>query len=382
MRVRVHSFVWPALAAAVLLPWLNGCSRGTSANNKPPPVKIDSAPDPALVELKHPEEFPLVKVETRRAPGQLMLNCVAAPDVERTVHVYSLSGGRVIDIRARLGDDVHKGQTLLLINSSELAQAISDYRKARADELLAKKSLDRVQLLLSHGAMAQKDVQQAEDIEQKALVDVQTAAERIRILGGDLNNLSPVIEVKSPITGTIVEQNTAGGEGVKSLDNSPNLFTVADLSHVWMLCDVYENDLAQVRVGDFADLRLNAYSDRLLRGRVGNISRILDPNTRTAKVRIELDNPSGILRPGMFATARFVSQGSQERMVAPVSAILRLHDKDWVFRAEGGGRFRRTQIQAGPAVPGGRQEILAGSIKPGDEIVADALRFSSATEQM
>ena len=371
----------PQFAAAALLLALAGCSRDTSANNNPPQVKIDSAPDPSLIELKHPEQFPLAKVEPQRVPNQLTLNCAAAPDVERTVHVYSLSGGRVIDIRARLGDFVEKGQVLLLINSSELAQAISDYRKAQADEALARKALDRAQLLYGRGAMAQKDLQQAEDTAQKAQVDVQTAETRIRILGGDLGNPSPIIEVKSPITGTIVEQNTTGGEGVKSLDNSPSLFTVADLSRVWMLCDVYENDLAQVRVGDFAEVRLNAYRERPLRARVSNIARVLDPGTRSAKVRIELDNRQGLIRPGMFAVARFVSQGAEARLVVPASAILRLHDRDWVFRAEGGGRFRRTQVQSGAALGGGRQELLGGGVRPGDAVVASALQFSSATEQ-
>ncbi len=208
------------------------------------------------------------------------------------------------------------------------------------------------------------------------------AADRIRLLGGDLTELSPVIAVRSPLAGAIVEQNTAGGEGVKSLDNSPSLFTVADLSSVWILCDVYENDLSEVRLGDFAELRLNAYPDRALRARVGNISQVLDPATRAAKVRLELPNPGGLMRPGMFATARFVSTRTRERMVVPASALLRLHDKDWVFRSESGGRFRRTEVQAGPALAHGWQEILAGGIRTGDEIVADALQFSSATEEM
>jgi cobalt-zinc-cadmium efflux system membrane fusion protein len=376
----MRAYYWWALPLALVF-W-TGCSSPTSANNGPPQAKVQTAPDPMLVEWTHPERVPLAKVERRMAPDQLTVNCVAAPDVERTVHVYSLAGGRVVDIRARLGDEVAKGQVLLLINSADLAQAISDYKKAQTDEALANKAVDRAQSLYAHGALAEKDLEQAQDTEQKALVDVGSARERIRLLGGDLERLSPVIEVKSPIAGTIVEQNTAGGEGVKSLDNSPNLFTVADLSRVWMLCDVYENDLAQVHLGDFGEVRLSAYPDRPLRGRVSNIGRILDPNTRSAKVRVEMDNPRGMLRPGMFATAKFVSQTSRERMVVPASAILRLHDKDWVFRREGERRFRRMEVRAGPAGADGRQEILPGALKPGDEIAANALQFSSAIEPM
>ena len=372
------NYLW-ALPLAVLF-W-TGCS-ATSANSSPAQAKVQTAPDPMLVEWTHPEQVPLAKVERRMAPDRLTVNCVAAPDVERTVHVYSLAGGRVMDIRARLGDEVAKGQVLLLINSADLALAISDYKKAQTDEALANKALDRAQSLYSHGALAEKDLEQAQDTEQKALVDVGSARERIRLLGGDLERLSAVIEVKSPIAGTIVEQNTAGGEGVKSLDNSPSLFTVADLSRVWMLCDVYENDLAQVRLGDSGEVRLTAYPDRPLRGRISNMGRILDPNTRSAKVRVEMDNPRGMLRPGMFASATFVSQTSRERMVVPASAILRLHDKDWVFRREAERRFRRMEVRAGPAAPDGRQEILPGVLKPGDEIAASALQFSSAIEPM
>jgi cobalt-zinc-cadmium efflux system membrane fusion protein len=380
MRIPVWCSIG-ALGAAGLL--LAGCSRGaTSANNNEAQAKIEPAPDPGVYEMKHPEQFRLVRVGTSRVPDELLVNGAVAPDVQRTVHVTSLSGGRVVDIRARLGDQVVKGQVLLVINSSDLAAAISDYKKALADEALARKALDRAETLSSHGALAQKDLEQAEDAEAKAKVDVATAADRIRLLGGDLAHLSPVIEVRSPVAGAIVEQNTAGGEGVKSLDNSPSLFTVADLSSVWVLCDVYENSLGDVHLGDFAELRLNAYPNRPLRGRVGNISQVLDPVTRTAKVRLELANPGGLMRPGMFATARFVSTRTRERMVVPASALLRLHDKDWVFRSEGGGRFRRTEVQAGPVMPDGRQEILTGGIHAGDEIVAEALQFSSATEEI
>jgi cobalt-zinc-cadmium efflux system membrane fusion protein len=380
MRTHVRCSVG-ALGAAGLL--LAGCSRGTtSANDNAPQVKIEPAPAPGVYELKHPEQFPLVRVGARRAPDEMLVNGVVAPDVQRTVHVTSLSGGRVVDVRARLGDEVTKGQLLLVINSPDLSGAISDYKKALADEALSRKALDRAQTLSAHGALAQKDLEQAEDAEAKAKVDVTTAAERIRLLGGDLTRLSPIIEVHSPIAGAVLEQNTTGGEGVKSLDNSPSLFTVADLSRVWVLCDVYENSLGDVHLGDPAEVRLNAYPDRPLRGRVDNISRVLDPVTRSAKVRLELANPGGLMRPGMFATARFVSKRSHERMIVPASALLRLHDKDWVFRSEGGGRFRRTEVQAGPAMPDGGQEILARGIQAGDQIVADALQFSSATEEM
>ncbi len=367
-----------ALAACGLIPLLAGCSGNTQADvGAPPPVQESG--DPNIFVVNHPEQFPLVAVETREVADQLDVNGVVAPDVSLTVHVTSLSGGRVIETRARLGDEVTRGQVLVVIHSQDLAAAIADYQKSIADQTLAQKALERTKQLLEHGAIARKELEVAQDTAEKAKVDVATAAERIRILGGDLGHLSPVIEVKAPDSGTIVEQNTTGGEGVKSLDNSPNLFTIADLSRVWVLCDVYENNLAQVHPGDSVEVRLNAYPGKTFKGRVGNISRLLDPGTRAAKVRVELANSGGIFRPGMFASARFTSRSMTRRMALPASAMLRLHDKDWVFRQEGDRRYRRIEILAGGQLADGFQTVVSG-IQPGDKLVANALQFSATVE--
>jgi cobalt-zinc-cadmium efflux system membrane fusion protein len=375
-----HSYAMTALIlVACLASGLSpSCRRGSSAD-KPPPATVEKAPDPAMVEVPDPEQFPLTTVEQRPTYDELKVNGVVTPDVNRSVPVLSLAGGRVVDIRAKLGDDVTQGQVLLRINSPDVSQAFSDYQKAQADEVLARHERERSGALFAKGAIAQRDLETAEDAEQKAKVDLATAAEHLRVLGADVSHPSPIVEVKSPISGTIVEQNITGGTGVRSMDNSPNLFTIADLSCVWVLCDVYENNLSQVRLGDFAEVRLNAYPDQALKGRVSNISRVLDPNTRTAKVRLELDNARRLMRAGMFASATFRSQSKQLRSVVPAKAVLRLHDKDWVFRAEGGHRFRRIEVQAGRVSSDGFQEVIAG-VAPGDQIVANALQFASAAD--
>lgn len=383
MKPTNRSLFLTSLACAVLLCsiLLSGCGRETKVDAKveQPPVKVEEAADVNVIQVDKPEQFPLVAVQQRRAVDELRVAGVVAPDVNRTVPVVSMTSGRAIEIRARLGDDVKKSDLLLTINSPDIAQAFSDYQKFEADEALALKQLERSKILYEKGALAQKDLQVAEDTEQKAKVDMAAAAQKIHILGADLNRPSPIIEIRAPVSGTIVEQNITGAGGVKSLDNSPNLFTIADLSRVWVLCDVYENNLSQVRIGDYADIHLNAYPDRTFRGRVSNIGRVLDPNTRTAKVRLELENPGGIMRSGMFATAIFHAQTGKEIPAAPVSAILRLHDKDWVFRIEGEKTFRRTEIVAGQT-HSDVQEVLSG-LKPGEKIVANALQFASATEQ-
>lgn len=366
----------PILAIA-LLP---GCSREQPVNAATANVKMEPPRDPNTFQVDKPDEFPFVEVALRPTHVDMSATGVVAPDVNRTVAVNSLTGGRVIDIRARLGDDVRKDDVLLRISSSDLAAAISDYQKAVTDEILARRQRDRERDLYEHGAAALKDVEVADDAEAKALVDLKTTAERVRILGGDVNHPSSVVEVRAPVSGTIVEQNITPAAGVKSLDNSPNLFTIADLSHVWILCDVYENNLAQVRLGDYAEVRLNAYPDKVLKGRISNISRVLDPNTRTAKVRLEVPNPSGILRPGMFATARFTSQVTVNRMILPQTAILRLHDKDWVFRQVGSNLFRRDEIQGGEVTPDGYQFVLSG-VRPGEQVVKNALQMSASGER-
>jgi len=355
-----------ALAAGV------ACSKETPAATSKAPVTLD----PDVFDADHPELFKTAKAEMRSLPTQVTANGTVSPDVNRTIHVTSLGGGRVVDLKVKLGDAVQKGQTLLVISSPDLSAAFSDYQKAKADEVLSHKAVDRAQMLFDRGAIAAKDLEAAQDAEDKAKVDVETADHHVRILGGDPAHPSPLIELKAPVAGAIVEQNVAGSEGVKSLDNTPTLFTIANLGEVWVVCDVFENDLGEVHLEDAAEIHLNAFPDRLFRGKVADISRVLDPTTRSAKVRIVLPNGDGALRPGMFAVAAFRSRKLTDRVVVPSTSIMRLHDRDWVFCKEGDKRFRKIAVQADGLAPDGMQEIRNG-LKPGDEVVTSALEFSS-----
>jgi cobalt-zinc-cadmium efflux system membrane fusion protein len=362
-----------AMLAAIFLASV-GCSRETKAA----PTRSEVTRDPNFFQTDHPELFPVTRVETRQLPTILTANAAVTPDVSRTIHVTSLGSGRVVDLRVRLGDHVTKGQTLLVISSPDLAAAFSDYQKAIADERVSKKALDRAQLLFDKGAIAAKDLEVAQNAEEKAQVDVKTAEQHVRVLGGDLAHPSPQIDLRAPVSGTIVEQNVAGFEGVKSLDNTPNLFTIADLSQVWIVCDVFENDLSEVHLGDAAEVRLNAFPDKVFHGNVSDISRVLDPSTRSAKVRIVLDNPGGTLRPGMFATATFRSRKLRPMLVVPSTAVMRLHDKDWLFRKEGSG-YRRVEVQTTGASDGWL-EIRQGA-RADEEVVRNALDFSTAVAE-
>jgi cobalt-zinc-cadmium efflux system membrane fusion protein len=341
---------------------------------------IIKSTDPNVIEMDHPERFSLVAVESRQVVDEILVSGVVTPDINRSVAVLSLGGGRVVDIKARLGDNVKKRQLLLRIHSPDLAAAFSDYQKAEADELLARKQLERSEALYKGGTtIAKKDLEAAQDTEDKAQVDLKTTRDHIQVLGGDPDHVSPILDVRAPVSGTIVEQNVTGGSGVRSLDATPNLFTIADLSRVWVLCDLYEDTISKVRLGDIAEVRLNAYPDRMFHGRVSDISRVLDPNTRSAKVRIELDNRCGLMRSGMFVTAKLYSGKRSERLVLPTSAIVRLHDKDWAFMPVGENKFRKIEVRTGPRAGANLEQILAG-VKIHDKIVANALQFSSASE--
>jgi len=361
---------------------LAGCTGRVSANTAaeaPPRANIEPAPDSNVARVDHPEQFPIAAAGERVSAQDLKATGVVSPDVSRNIPVISLASGRVVDIRARIGDSVTKGQLLMSVQSADVAQAFSDYQQAMADETLARAQLERAKLLLDKGAIARKDIEVAQDAAAKAAVSVQTAKTRLHLLGADAAHPSARIDIYAPASGVITEQNVTASAGVKTLDNSPNLFTISDLSQVWILCDVYENDLRYVRIGEYADIRLSAYPDLVLKGRIGNISPILDPSLRTAKVRLEVSN-RGLLRLGMFVSATFHGMDFAKRATVPATAILHLHDRDWVYEPVGGAQFRRVEVVAGNMLPGGLQEILSG-IGPGQRVVENALVLQNTVEQ-
>jgi cobalt-zinc-cadmium efflux system membrane fusion protein len=150
------------------------------------------------------------------------------------------------------------------------------------------------------------------------------------------------------------------------------------MSYVWIVCDVYENDIAGIHMGDAADIRLNAFPGQVFKGRVGNVGAILDPNIRTAKVRIEVPNAGMIMRLGMFATATFRSQKEEMHTQVPSAAILHLHDRDWVF-VPAQGKFHRTEVTSGASLPNQMQEVLTG-LRPGQQVVSNAGTLENAIE--
>jgi len=370
----------PLTCAACLSVMLMGCGdKKETEGGAPPPAKVEKEQDASLVQVEHAEQFPLFTAVEYQAAPTLTVTGVVTPDVSRTVPVISLASGRVVEIRAHLGDTVQKGQILLRVQSPDIAAAFSDYRKAVTDEALARRQFERAQILYDKGAISLNDFQVAQDAEEKAKVDVETTLERLHVLGVEKDHPSGVVDIKAPTTGVITDQQVTNASGVQGLAGS-NPFTISDLSRVWILCDVYENDLANVHVGETAELRLNAYPDKTLNGRISNIGPILDPNIRTAKVRVEVANPQLLMRVGMFVSATFRGQKKEKRAAVPADAILNLHDRDWVYVPAGEKKFRRVEVKAGVSLPDKMQEIRTG-IEPGQQVVTNALVLQNTAEQ-
>ena len=359
---------------------LAGCNEGKAdpKAEAPPQAKVEPDMDANNFRVDHPELFPLVTAVEYKAAPALNVTGVVQPDIARAVPVISVASGRVLEIKARLGDVVKKGQLLMRVQSGDVSGAYQAYRKAVNDELLARLQLERQKILFDKGAVAKSALEQAEDVEKDAQADLEAATEQLRLLGVDKDHPSGVVDVVAPISGVISDQQITNAAGVQGL-SSPNPFTISDLSYVWIICDVYENDLDAVHVGEFADIRLNAYPNEVLKGRIDNILPVLDPNIRTAKVRLEVANP-GVMRVGMFVTATFYGRQAVTRASIPATAILHLRDRDWVYAPLGNGHFRRQEVVAGNLLPGNMQEVISG-LKPEEQVVSNALALQNTVEQ-
>jgi membrane fusion protein, heavy metal efflux system len=368
------------LLVASITPWFTaGCggAKADSAAEAPPAPKVIPGVNVNFFAVEHPEQYPLVTASRYEAPSELVTTGLVMPDIARSVPVITLASGRVVDIRARLGDAVKKGQLLLRVRSDDVAGGFDAYRKAVADELLARKQLNRAIDLQSHGALAVQDLEIAQDTEEDAKVTLETATEHLRLLGNDPDKPNGIVDIVAPISGVITDQEVTNAASVQAY-SSPNPFTISDLSTVWIVCDVYENAMANVRMGEPAEIKLTAYPDKVIKGRVSNVGSILDPNIRSAKVRVEVPNPGAIMRPGMFATATFYSSEKFTYTSVPSSAILHLHDRDWVFMPSQ-GKFRRVQVSSGAELPNHMQEIISG-LQPGQQVVSNAGTLQNAID--
>jgi cobalt-zinc-cadmium efflux system membrane fusion protein len=362
---------------------VTGCERRATAqqgaaDTGPALTSVQPDLDPNNFKVDHPEQFVLAAAGEHVAAPELNVTGVVNPDVSRQVPVPSLATGRIVEIDARLGDEVKKGQLLFKVRSNDIATAFSNYRQAVKNEELTKIQLNRANILFEHGAIPKSGLEIAQNAEDDNLVVLETAKEQLGLLGVDPNHPTGIVEVFAPVSGTITDQEITNQSGVQAL-TPPNPFTISDMSRVWIVCDVWENNVSQVHIGEYADIHLVAYPNRVLKARISNILPIVDPNIRTAKVRLEVENP-GLMRVGMFVTATFHGATTQRHATVPATAILHLHDREWVYAPLGNGRFRRQEVVAGNTLPDGTEEVVSG-LKPGDQVVARALVLQNTVEQ-
>ena len=363
---------------------ITGCARQVTAQQSavagtgPIPEVVEPDLDANNFKVDHPERFPLSTAGEHIAAPELNVTGVVNPDVSRQVPVPSLATGRIVEIDARLGDEVKKGQLLFKVRSADIANAFSNYRQALKNEQLTRIQLNRANTLFEHGAIPKSAQEIAQNAEDDNLVVLETAKEQLELLGADPDHPTGIVQVFAPVSGTITDQQITDQSGVQAL-TPPNPFTISDLSHVWIVCDVWENNMAQVHIGEYADIHLVAYPDRVLKGRISNILPIVDPSIRTTKVRLQVENP-GLMRVGMFVTATFHGETMERRATVPANAILHLHDRQWVYTPLGNGRFRREEVIAGNMLPDNMQEVVRG-LKSGDRVVSNALVFQNTVEQ-
>lgn len=326
--------------------------------------------------------FPLVLPLSQQVTTSLNVTGVVAPDVSREIPVLSIANGRVVALHAGLGDVVRRGQLIMEVQSPDVATAFAAYLKAVADEHLTLVVLNRDKLLFSKGAIAQSQVEIAQNGEDDALSALKAAEQQLQILGVDKNHPGDTVKVYAPAPGVIIAQNTtaAGAAGI-TFAGANGSFTIADLSHVWVICDVYENDLARVHLHENVQIRLNAFPEKVRTGTISDIGAVLDPTIRTAKVRIQVPNADGLLRVGMFATATISDSQSHAVVTVPGTALLHLHDSEFVFEpAVNPGDYRRVQVKMGRTLDRNMVEVVAG-LSASQRVVANALELQNAVAQ-
>ncbi len=381
---RSYTSVAAAMLALALLS-LAACKKADNnkaAEEAPPAPTVVETGGSGSVHVAKPALFPLVQAVSRDVTSTLNVTGQVQPDVSREIPVLSLANGRVTALHVGLGDYVKKGQLVMEVQSPDVTNAFDAYLKAVNDEHLTRVTLDRDKLLYGKGAIPQTQLEAAQDGEDDARADLNAAEQQLHILGVDKNNPSENVKIYAPATGVIIAQNVtaAGAAGINYAGNSGSLL-IADLSHIWVICDVYENDLATVHLGEHADIRLNAFQTKVYSGTISDIGAQLDSTLRTAKVRIQINNPDNLMRLGMFATATFQAKKPNAETAVPAAAILQLHDRSFVFvpTAESGS-FRRVTIVTGRTLDGGLIEVLSG-LSPGQQVVSNALNLQNSADQ-
>jgi cobalt-zinc-cadmium efflux system membrane fusion protein len=340
--------LFTALAAAT------GC--GTKATAEAAPAPSGPKIPPGEVWLT-PSQVKDAKIQVAEVAEQnvddtILTSGTVTLDDQLTGHVYSPVSGRVKQITAQLGQHVKKGDSLSLIESPDIGNAVADLHKAQADLIAAQHDLKRKKELFEEKAGSAADLEAAQDTYRRAKAEVERAQEKDALLRvGNADIVTQTFSLVSPVEGEVLMRNINPGievQGQYSGGASLELFTIGELDHVWVIGDLYEMDFARVHVGSPAQVTVVAYPGKIFKGRVDWVSGSLDPNTRTARVRCNFDNADKFLRPMMYATVQ-VSVDQKRAVAIPRDAILRLGDQKIVFTEIGEGdgvvKYKRSPVE-------------------------------------
>jgi cobalt-zinc-cadmium efflux system membrane fusion protein len=357
--------ILPCFAVALLTA---GCgqSKSTSAQSQTDATAASSSNTEYVA--SDAKGIQTITVRPVSIPDYLDLPAHVEPDPTTVVHVFAPAGGRIVEMKVRPWDRVEKGQTLATLESSDLARAVADYHKALADNQLKQKELARSQDLFDHHAISERENQQAQADAEQAKAEVEAAREQVQVFGMDPDQASTQLLVKAPRSGVVLDVGAATGEFSQALAAPAPLCTVADITTVWAVGDIYEKDLTAAKTGEEAQVTLNAYPGQHWTGRVSVVSDAVDPATRTLHVRVILPNADGLIKPGLFGAIRLLRSSAQGILV-PSSAVIREGDSAYIFVSRGNGRFVRSDVKLGRAVDG-TLEIVSG-LNAGDTIVSD-----------
>lgn len=370
---RASAVVW----CATLL--LAGCSRGDA---NPPATNAATSPiesSAARNDFVLPEDARGVRTaaaQAQRLPDYVDVAGRVQADPTRVVRVYPPVGGRLVSVDIRPADRVAQGQVLAVLASSDVAAARAAYRQAQADAHVKQQGVERSRLLYEHNVIALRDYQQAQADAAIASAALESATERLALLDVDTTSSSDQLAVRAPRAGVVTDVTAAPGEYAKSLDNANPLCIIADLTTIWVVGDVYEKDLASMRVGDWADVLVSAYPGEPWKGRINAISNIVDTTTRSVKIRLVLANPGLRLKPDMFATIR-VLRSVRSVPVVPQTAILREGTSAYLFVRTSPGHFERRLVTLGRDINNGQVEVTSG-LAPGETVLIEGAELLRA----
>ncbi|PZP54442.1 MAG: efflux RND transporter periplasmic adaptor subunit [Azospira oryzae] len=310
-----------------------------------------------------------IKVEPLRfveAAERVVVTATIQPNQDRLFHVAPRAAGRITQVFARLGDRVKRGQVLATLDSIEVGQAHSVYLQAESELSLAQANFERAQRLHAEQIIPEKDYLRARADYETALAKARAAADRLRLLGvapAKTAQAQSVFPLRSPYAGTVIEKHAVLGE---LADPKESLFTIADLSIVWIEANLAEKDLGKVRVGAPARVSVAAYPDEVFEGRVTYVSSVMDKETRTVRARVEVPNPDDRLKAQMFATVAIESKTRTKVMLIPKDAVTLLQGQPIVFVEEREG-FEPRAVRLGESTAGG--VVVHEGLKEGDTVV-------------